>query len=76
LINQPIASVANFVEIEFRIPVVDQTGLNESYDINLKWNDNGDEQHNNLKQALNDQLGLELVPGVAPVKMLIVEKAQ
>jgi uncharacterized protein (TIGR03435 family) len=77
VVNMRLAfSFDNFLEGEFGIPVIDQTGLNKSYDINLKWKDKGDQQHNNLKQALNDQLGLELVPGGAPVKMLFVEKAQ
>jgi uncharacterized protein (TIGR03435 family) len=30
---------------------------------------------NRLKQALTEQLGLELVPGTAPIKMLVVEKS-
>ena len=29
-----------------------------------------------LKQALADQLGLELVPGTAPVEFLLIEKAK
>ncbi len=75
-VNLRFDSVVNFLEGELGVPVVDQTGLTKSYDVNLKWKYNGDSQHNNLKQAIKDQLGLELVPGVAPVKMLVVEKAR
>ncbi len=74
-VNIQIASVANSMESVFGIPVIDQTGLTGSYDVNLKWDNRNDPQHENLKQALRDQLGLDLVPGTAPVEMLVVEKA-
>ena len=73
--NQPIASVANFAEGQFGIPVIDRTGLTGSYDVNFNWNYQKDPGHKNLQQALYDQLGLVLVPGTAPVEMLVVEKA-
>jgi uncharacterized protein (TIGR03435 family) len=74
LVNMQFSSVANFLEHTFETPVVDQTGLTGSFDVDLKWNYRNDSQHLNLKQALYDQLGLELVPGTAPVKMLVIEK--
>jgi uncharacterized protein (TIGR03435 family) len=74
-INQKADSIASFVEGRFGIPVIDQTGLTGSYDVNLSWNNRNDPQHENLKRALNAQLGLDLVPGTAPVEMLVVEKA-
>jgi uncharacterized protein (TIGR03435 family) len=75
LVNIQISSIANFLEGSFGIPVIDQTGLTGSFDIDLKWNYRNDPQHANLKQALLDQLGLELVPGTSQVEMLVVEKA-
>lgn len=60
----------------FKMPVVDQTGLDGSFDVNLKWNPGNDPQQENLKQAVLDQLGLELVPGRASVQMLVVAKAK
>ena len=51
----------------------------QGFDINLKWDDGTEGQpHNidNLKQALLDQLGLELVSTNMPVEMLVVEKAK
>jgi uncharacterized protein (TIGR03435 family) len=62
------------LEGNLQIPVIDQTGLTQTFDIDLKWNQH-DPQHNTLKQALLDQLGLELVPTTKPVEMLVVEKA-
>jgi len=74
--NQELSDLAGFLEANFKAPVIDQTGLTKHYDIDLKW-DESDYQHPNLdglKQALSDQLGLELVPSREPIEMLVVEK--
>jgi uncharacterized protein (TIGR03435 family) len=55
------------------LPVVDHTGLTGKFDFDLKWNKN-DPQHDSLKQALLDQLGLELAPGSDSIEMLVLEK--
>lgn len=63
-------------ESAFETPVIDQTRLTNRYDIDLNWNET-DYQHPNLeslKQALLDQLGLELVPTNMPIEMLVVGK--
>jgi uncharacterized protein (TIGR03435 family) len=75
-VNQQFFNVGHFLEGELGIPVVDQTGLTGNYDVDLKWNEQNDPQHENLKRALQEQLGLELVPGTAPVEMLVVEKVK
>jgi uncharacterized protein (TIGR03435 family) len=75
--NEQLSNLARFLEGRFEIPVIDQTGLTNHFDIDLKWNETN-WQHPNLvglKQALLDQLGLELVPGREPIEMLVVEKA-
>jgi uncharacterized protein (TIGR03435 family) len=53
------------------LPVIDETGLNDSYDVSLQFN--GKQE---LKNALRTQLGLELVPTNMPIEMLVVEKAK
>ena len=63
------------------IPVIDQTGLTNRYDFKIRWKPNyaPDGQSANmaaLTQALQDQLGLDLVPGTAPVDMLVIEKVK
>ena len=65
-------SLAMELELLFGKVVIDQTGLTQKFNIDLKWN--GD--LNALKQALLDQLGLELVPTNMPVEMLVVETAK
>ena len=65
------------VEHKLNIPVVNQTALTGRYDLELKWN--GDSQHPDpeaLKQALLDQLGLQLTPDIQPIEMLVVEKVK
>ncbi|HEY5041842.1 MAG TPA: TIGR03435 family protein [Verrucomicrobiae bacterium] len=75
--EQPIGTLTGILEREFQIPIVDQTGLTNAYDYSLKWNEPDRKQPNldALKQALLDQLGLELVPTNMPIEMLVVEKA-
>ncbi len=76
--NQPLSNLAWSLEYRFRTPVIDQTRLSRFYDLDLHW-DESDFQHPNfdgLKQALLDQLGLELVPTNMPIEMLVVEKAK
>jgi len=82
--SAPTDDLARELENYFKIPVINQTGLTNNYDFKIRWNEHGKKvggdrtDHRNLeglKQALTDQLGLELVPGTAPVKMLVVEKA-
>ena len=56
----------------FKIPVIDQTGLQGYFAFDLKWNKKGGIEQ--MKQAMVEQLGLELVPSVEPVEILVVEK--
>jgi uncharacterized protein (TIGR03435 family) len=79
-VNSTLLSLSSFLEeAYFKLPVIDQTGLAGRFDYDLKWNADDDGRHHNLdglKQALIDQLGLELVPGREPVDMLVIEKAR
>ncbi len=61
-----------------KLPIIDRTGLTKRFDINLTWSQrNWDEANlNALKQALINQLGLELVPSREPIEMLVVEKVK
>jgi uncharacterized protein (TIGR03435 family) len=72
----PFQGLARFLEAYFGMPVIDRTGLTEHFSIDLKWNEKGrlDPEHNALKKALLDQLGLELAPSHEPAEILVVEK--
>jgi uncharacterized protein (TIGR03435 family) len=83
--NSPISSdsgwypgISRFLEEYFGTPVIDQTGLTQNFHIDLKWNERWgqDPNHDALKQALLDQLGLELVHSRESIEMLVVEKVK
>ena len=71
-------TITSFLEGCFGTPVIDQTGLTQHFHIDFKWNERSgdDPDHDALKQALLDQLGLELVPSNMPIEMLVVERAK
>jgi uncharacterized protein (TIGR03435 family) len=76
---QPPEGLARYLELFFQMPVIDRTGLTQHFKIDLKWNELGgirDPNHNGIKKALLDQLGLALVPSHEPVEMLVIEKAK
>ncbi len=70
--------LAGALENDFRMPVLDETGLTNRYYYDLRWAPSHVQSQNqlNLKQALFDQLGLELVPTNMPIQMLVVEKTK
>ncbi len=77
-VNQPISALTYFLELYLGTPVIDRTGLAGRFDMNVKWDDTDKANRNvdGLKQALLDQLGLELVPSREPIEMLVVEKVK
>jgi len=76
--NSPVSTLAAYLENHLAIPVIDQTGLTDNFDISLKWKQLkwGENKPDELKRAVLDQLGLELVPTNMPIEMLVVEKAK
>ena len=63
-------------------PVVDQTGLSGLYDFNLTWmhDPSGDaaisENAASFREALKNQLGLELKSSQAPIRFLIIDHVE
>ena len=76
--NSPLSRLADYLENYLGIPIIDQTGLTNDFDIDLKWKQSNWTEPNpdGLKQAVLDQLGLELVPSHEPIEMLVVEKVK
>src|SRR6185503_8245250 len=60
----PFQGLARFLESYFGMPVIDQTGITNHFSIDLRWKAQGnpDLDRAALKQALLDQLGLQLIP--------------
>ena len=65
------------LEDYFQMPVLDRTGLTGNFDMQARWNEVVRQGNpDGLKAALSDQLGLELVPTIQPLEMLVVEKVR
>jgi uncharacterized protein (TIGR03435 family) len=64
--------------LKSNLPVIDETGLTNTYDIDFHWNSKlqGNALKIEMQRELREQLGLELVPDRRPVRMLIVERAK
>ena len=75
--RQTLFGLVYYLEYYLQKPVIDQTGLTNIFDINLKWDEpNHKTNPDNLKQALLNQLGFELVPSRESIEMLVVEKVK
>jgi uncharacterized protein (TIGR03435 family) len=72
------AGLTTFLEAIFGAPVVDHTSLAGNYSIDLKWTEPSGQaaNHDSLKRALADELGLELVAGHESIDVLMVEKSK
>ena len=79
-IDQPythIWDLAALLENPLNQPVVDQTGLTNFYHVQLKWQYRPTEEgRTELRQAVLDQSGLELIPTNMPIEMFVVEKVK
>jgi uncharacterized protein (TIGR03435 family) len=67
--NSPLSKLAEFLESQLDIPVVDETNLIEKYDLELAWyNENPQQIHQELKK-----IGLELVSEERKIKVLVIK---
>ena len=72
--NLPISDLGSCLEQTlFKRPVIDETGLIDKYDIDIKWEPRDEAS---VKKVLLDHLGLELVPTNMPVEMLVVVESK
>lgn len=71
------AAIAELLSYAIRQPVIDKTGLTGSYDIKLSYaplNDpNATSNNPDIFTAIQDQLGLKLVPAKVPVDYLVID---
>ena len=74
----PMSRFAAFLGFSAGRPVIDKTGLRETYFMDLKWA--GDASPNSplpsLPTALREQFGLELKPDTGPVEVLVIDRAE
>ena len=76
--SPPYLGLSRFLEATFEVPVIDQTGLTQHFSIDLKWRPkpNRADELKAVRQAMLDQLGLELVPGREQVEMLVMDNVK
>ncbi len=79
----PISSMWYSLECYLQKPLLAETDSQADHDVDLQWvNPKGEAfpakvpQVEALRQALQEQLGLELMATNRPVKMLVIEKAK
>ena len=70
--------VVHEIGLQANLPVVDETGLTNAYDIDIHWDPNlkGDALKQEIQRTMSEQLGLKLIPDRRSVEMLVVEKAK
>jgi uncharacterized protein (TIGR03435 family) len=74
--NRALQGIAQFLEQAFGKPVIDQTGLMQNFNIDLRWDARHPRKREAIQEALLNQLGLDLVPGRESVELLVLDKAQ
>jgi uncharacterized protein (TIGR03435 family) len=76
--GMPMDDLRDFLEKQFGMPVIDETGLTLKYDGELKWEPQTNHVANRqaIQVALSNQFGIQLLPRREPVEMLVVEKVK
>jgi uncharacterized protein (TIGR03435 family) len=76
-IRMPVTSLFSILENRLRIPIVDQTGLTGIYDLQVSTLQGpaGMDRLEEIRQFLNEQLGLGVVETNMVIEMLVVKKA-
>ncbi|HUA63215.1 MAG TPA: TIGR03435 family protein [Verrucomicrobiae bacterium] len=77
--GKPISQLTAILAVQYRMPVLDKTGLAGTYDIKLsvKWEGRDlDARQASLQEALRSQLGLLLHQNKGAVSVLIVDRAE
>jgi uncharacterized protein (TIGR03435 family) len=76
--NAPVAWLADAIERLFNQPVIDETGLSNRYDFEIRWNWRGwrtDADREALSNSLSE-IGLKLERESESVRMLVEERAK
>jgi uncharacterized protein (TIGR03435 family) len=88
--GQPLSKLTTLLGNVLRRPVIDKTGLTGKYDFSIDFRmdlralgpavtapgDNATDPGPDLVAAVQQQLGLRLVPGKAMLDVLIIDKAE
>jgi uncharacterized protein (TIGR03435 family) len=72
----PIATLARILSEELGRPVLDKTGLSDHYDVLLQWPTAPGSSEPAILAAIQDQLGLKLVPQLMPKEFLVIDHVE
>lgn len=82
-LRRPFAFIASLLFFPLQKTVQDQTGDKNRYDIDLHWRSDAeaessreDDNAPSLYTALEEQLGLKLVPRKGTVETLVIDQAE
>jgi uncharacterized protein (TIGR03435 family) len=82
---QPVSALTERLSKEFRLPILDKTGLAGTYDFKLEFAperpgalspDASDQSAANLISAVQQQLGLKLNPAKIPTDVVVLDRAE
>jgi uncharacterized protein (TIGR03435 family) len=71
-----MAALARMLKRPAGIEVVDRTGVEGTYDVEMKWRKDENSDDPDFITALQEQLGLKLEPAQAPVEVIVVDGAE
>ena len=71
-----MAGLARALKRPAGMEVVDRTGLEGLYDIEMTWRKDENSDGPDFTTALQEQLGLKLEPSRAPVETVVVDSAE
>ncbi len=77
----PLSMLAAQLANDLERPVLDETGIAGTFDINLQWTPDSTEQkpdpsRPSLFTAVQEQLGLKLESRKGPVEILVIDRAE
>jgi len=72
----PIATLAKILSDQLGRPVVDSTKLSAHYDVALQWPTAPESSEPTIMTAIQEQLGLKLVPQLMPKEFLVIDHVE
>jgi uncharacterized protein (TIGR03435 family) len=72
----PIATLAKILSDQLGRPVVDSTKLSAHYDVTLQWPAAPESSDPAILTAIQEQLGLKLVPQLMPKEFLVIDHVE
>jgi uncharacterized protein (TIGR03435 family) len=72
----PIATLARILSDQLGRPVLDSTKLSSHYDVTLQWPTDPEPSEPTILNAIQEQLGLKLVPQLMPKTFLVIDHVE